>query len=750
MTLFNHYGPTECAVDVTSATAVAGASSEIPIGAPVWNVQTHVLDARLERVPVGVVGELYLGGVAVGRGYHGQPAMTAERYLPDPFGVPGARVYRTGDLVRRGTDGALTYLGRADQQVKVRGVRIELGEIEAAVASHPAVRQAVACAREDRPGDKRLVAYATVAPGATLDVAALREHVTARLPAAMIPSAFVVLDVIPLTSSGKADRRALPAPSEERALPAQSYVAPTSAPERVLAEVWATVLRVDRVGVNDGFFQLGGDSILALQAVGRAAAAGITATVSDLFRHQTIAKLLAALPAAGAAVAPSTPTPTPEGEPFPLSAGQEAMWGGLQLTGDDGQASGSGFQLATTETLDVDALRTAWDKLIQRHACLRSTFGTGAGGAPFQRVDPAARVPLEILPADLPEAAIRARFDALVRAPYDLERGPIVRALFAPTPGDQRLAIAGHHLAADGWSRLVMVDDLWALYAAAKGAPAPAPPGAPYAAFVAREAAMLRGAEGEGHLKFWQRELDKHKLVLDLPIDLARPKVLGTRGAGHVLDLGPTLTRGLLELARAEQLTLFTLLLAPYQALLGAWAKTADVIVGAPVAIRRPEHVRTVGLMLNVVPFRLRLSPTHTLRDLLRFAQKTVTGALDHREYPTSVLIQKLKLPRDLSRPRLVQALMHLQRARLADDTATGVTQRTLEAGSIFHELELSVVQDGDQLAVRLLYNVELFRPETIARLARAYHGLLARVVAQPTDRATETATSLLATEGLR
>ena len=510
--LHNLYGPTEAAVDVTFHPCRADdGRAAMPIGRPVANTQIHLLDARGEQVPVGVPGELYIGGVQVGRGYWRRPALTAERFVPDPFSaVPGARLYRTGDRARRLEDGELDYLGRLDFQVKVRGFRVELGEVESALAMHPSVRDCAAAVL-DGDGDARLVAWIVPAAGAavgvdaraaagsvpaagTLDFDALRDHLRARLPEPMVPSAFVSLDALPITPNGKLDRRALPAP--DAPAPSTGYVAPRTEIEAVIAGIWASVLGIDRpghggaegqrgedevhhrrVGVHDGFFALGGHSLTAARVVARLREVfGVEMAVRALFESPTVAELAAAVEAAmrgGDGPAPPI-IPISRDEELPLSFGQLRLWLFDQLhPGSDAYNLPGALRLEGE--LDVRALASALTEVVRRHEALRTTFRE-VGRHPVQEISPPAPVPLPIadlspLPSAMREREARRLARDEARRPFDLARGPLLRVrLLRMAAGEHVLLYTLHHIAGDAWSSEVMVREVSALYAAFRDA----------------------------------------------------------------------------------------------------------------------------------------------------------------------------------------------------------------------------------------------------------------------------------------
>ncbi|HEV7515307.1 MAG TPA: amino acid adenylation domain-containing protein, partial [Thermoanaerobaculia bacterium] len=568
--LWNLYGPTETTIWSTLDPVLDNEPGEgaVPIGRPIPGTRARVLDRHLERLPVGVAGELWLGGAGVARGYHGRPDLTAERFLPDPWSPePGARLYRTGDVVRYLPTGRLVYLGRADQQVKVRGFRIEPGEIEAVLAGHPAVRQAVVTAREDRPGDRRLVAY-VVAREEVPDLPAVLSALAAeRLPAYLVPAAFVVLPTLPLTPNGKLDRGALPAPEWQSAA---TYVPPATPFEEMLAAIWAELLGVERVGAGDDFFALGGHSFLATRVVSRLREAfGVEVPVRALFERPTVRQLAAMLEAAvkaeGTRAVGGAIRPVPRTAALPLSFSQERLWFLDQL--DPGQvAYNLPLPIRLTGTLVPAALAAALAEEVRRHEVLRTSFGILAG-RPVQRIAPAAQhyplpvVDLTGLPAGDRQPAARRLVAAESARPFDLEHGPLLRALLLRLGGDppeHLLLLTLHHSVADGWSLGVLTRELVALYAAgAAGRPSPLPELAvQYADFALWQRGWLRGERLAAELDYWRERLAGIPESLELPFDHPRPAVESFRGGMVPFALPAGLVVPLSALARRHGATL--------------------------------------------------------------------------------------------------------------------------------------------------------------------------------------------------
>ncbi|HEU0052591.1 MAG TPA: condensation domain-containing protein, partial [Longimicrobium sp.] len=594
--LLHVYGPTENTTFSTwhRVDAVAPGARTVPIGRPVAHSTARVLDAALRPVPAGVPGELYLGGDGVARGYLGRPALTAERFLPDPFASePGARMYRTGDRARWTADGALEYLARLDGQVKIRGFRIEPGEIEAVLLRHEGVRECTVLAREDAPGERRLVAY--VVGGAGADE--LRPHLRKRLPEYMVPSAFVGLDHLPLNANGKVDRRALPAPgytADER------HVAPRTPLEEVLAGVWAEVLRLNRVGVEENFFALGGHSLLATRVASRVRELlGVELPLRALFEDPTVAALADRVEALRRAGVPPLPpvVPAPRDGPLPLSFAQERLW--IVDRMEPGAAVYNvPAALRLSGALDAAALERSLGEIVRRHEALRTTFREAAGG-PVQVVAPFAGFTLPVeelsgLDDDAREAEVERRAAAEAARPFDLAAGPLFRAaLLRLGAGEHVLLLSMHHIVSDGWSLGVLVRELSALYAAfreGRESPLPDLP-VQYADHAAWEREQLRGEALERRLAYWRGRLEGAPALLELPTDHPRPAARTYRGAHLPVHFPASLRERLEALARGEGATLFMVLLAAFQALLAKYAGSEDVVVGSPIAGRTRAEV---------------------------------------------------------------------------------------------------------------------------------------------------------------
>jgi amino acid adenylation domain-containing protein len=733
--LHNLYGPTEAAIDVTSWAAARGARlAVVPIGRPIGNLRLHVLDRELRPAPAGAPGELVIGGAGLARGYRGNPGLTAGSFLPDPLAAePGSRLYRTGDLARHRGDGTLEFLGRLDHQVKVRGLRIELGEIEAVLEAEAGVRQAVVMAREDVAHDQRLVAYVVPADG-PLAAADLERALRRRLPDYMVPGAWVFLGELPLTPTGKVDRRALPRP-EGRRDPLSEDAAPRTPGEERLAAVFAEVLGLERVGIHDSFFRLGGHSLLATQVLSRLRDLfGIELSLQRLFETPTVAGL--ALLRAGEASALEIPRRR-AGEPlvFPLSFAQERLWF-LQMFEPGLVAYNEPSLTRIRGPLREEALARAFREVLGRHEMLRTTFRL-ENGVPVQVVSPRAelalpRIDLSGLAVEEAERAARRSAVEAAREPFDLAAGPLLRvALYRLAAGEHLLLVVFHHIVADGWSYYVIVRELALAYGAFATGGSPALPALPiqYGEFARWQRGWLAGEVLDGQLAYWREQLAGAPEVLALATDRTRPARSLHRGGQVTLELSPSLYEGLLRRAREEDTTLFVLLLAAYQLLLRCHAGSEDVVVGMPVAGRNHTEIeRLAGFFVNTLVLRVDLPGDPPLADLLAAARKVTFEALAHQDLPFDRLVQALQVGREPSHNPLVQVTLAFQNALPDAVEIPGLALRRerLDIGISKFDLNLNLQELDGSLAGWLEYDAELFDPATAERIAGHLRSLLA------------------------
>ncbi|MGD2115490.1 MAG: amino acid adenylation domain-containing protein, partial [Acidobacteriota bacterium] len=785
---FNVYGPSECTVDTTVSPigGIGGADARPTLGRPLAGARTYVTDASLEPQPVGVPGELLIGGAGLARGYLGRPALTAERFVPDPFsGAPGGRLYRSGDLARWLPAGELEFLGRLDHQVKVRGFRIELGEIEAALGTLPGVREAVVLsqkgahkeAREGEigggGGETRLVAYVVGEGEGPVDPRGVREGLRELLPEYMVPAVTVALEAMPKTPSGKIDRRALPAPEREAA--AGTFVAPRTPVEEVLASIWEEVLGLGgegvRVGVDDDFFALGGHSLLATRVTSRLRPAfGVELPVRALFEAPTVAHLAARVEAAvragaGLVAPPLRPMDRPpdrsDAGPLPLSFAQQRLWFIDQL--DPGSPV---YNIPVAVRLDgplrVAVLARSLGEVVRRHEALRTVF-TAEQGEPRQVVLPALPAmafPLPVvdltgLPEATREPVARDLASAEAAHPFDLVHGPLLRAsvvrLGSPGeagPADHAVLLTMHHVVSDGWSMGILMRELGALYRAfssdgGAGAPSPLPElPVQYADFAVWQRSWLHGAVLEREIAYWREQLAGLPPVLELPTDRPRPAVRSPRGGSRPVRLPEGTAGAVAALARREGATPFMVLLAGFQALLGRISGQEDLAVGTPIAGRNHLEIEgLIGFFVNTLVLRGDLSGEPSFRELLARVREASLAAHLHQDVPFEKLVEELHPQRSLTHTPLFQVMFILQNA--TDRSALGDGLRVRRLGGdgggngsppAKFELTLALAEADGALAGALEFATDLFDATTAGRLAGHFERLLDAAVRAPED----------------
>ncbi|MFD9739248.1 amino acid adenylation domain-containing protein [Umezawaea sp. NPDC059074] len=723
----NFYGPTESTVDALSGRIAP--DSPITIGGPLRNVSAYVLDQLLRPVPVGVPGELFLAGIQLARGYLGRAGLTADRFLANPFGVPGERMYRTGDRARWLPNGSVEYLGRTDEQVKIRGFRIEPGEVETVLTRHPDVREAVVVARQD-DDHKRLVAYIVSAESHPTD---LRSWSAARLPDYMVPSAFVVLDAIPMTSNGKVDRRALPEPDVRAE--ASVYRAPRTPLEDRVCRIWADVLGASRVGLDDNFFDLGGDSILSIRVVSRLREE-LDASLSPrvLFSSPTVARLIEAVAAHTGVHDDVIPRTTRDGV-LPLSFAQQRLWFLDQFEPESTDYLSPSI-LRLRGHLDVDALTTALSTLVARHESLRTTFQT-VDGHGAQIVNPPHPVEVPVLPVLGGEDEL---VDVLAREstrPFDLGRGPLLRpSLLRLADDDHVLLLAMHHIITDGWSNGVLTGELSTLYRALTSDADGTLPDLPvrYADYATWQRERLTGPRLDDQLAHWRDRL-AGVAPLELPTDRPRPAVRTNRGAVHVFSLPVDTADALKTVARQQDSTLFMALVAACQVLFARWSRQDDITVGTVASGReRAELDGLVGFFVNTLVLRSTVDQARTFRDFLGDVRTTALDAFAHQDVPFERVVEELRPDRDTSRTPLFQAMVILQNAPEQAPQLPGLQVEDLPLPVVAANFDLTVEfqEAHDALHGAINYNTDLFDAATIERMTGHLAVLLDDIVTDP------------------
>ncbi len=757
-TLHNHYGPSESHVVTTFSLTNSPNSWPLlpPIGRPIDNTQIYILDQNLQPVPVGVSGELHIGGVSLARGYLNRPELTQEKFIPNPFagsrgqgaGSRGReRLYKTGDLARYLPDGNIEYLGRVDNQVKIRGFRIELGEIEAALSQHPHVQASCIIPREDTPGDKRLVAYIVPQPEQTATVSVLRQFLKSKLPEYMVPSAIVILESIPLTPNGKVDRRALPAPEPSSEL-LDKYVAPRTPIEEILALIWQQVLKVELVGRYDNFFELGGHSLLATQLISRIRNnLKVELPLRSLFAAPTIAQLapsIQQLQQQNLELSAPPILPRKEHGEIPLSFAQQRLWflDKLQLNSFFYNIP---VALRLVGSLNVPALEESLGEIVHRHEALCTNFVT-VDGKPSQIIQRQTNWTVSVVDLQhLSTTEIEITAQKLVQQqavrPFDLANEALFRAtLVVLSETEHWLLVCMHHIVSDGWSIGVFVQELQALYNAysqgQRSSLLPLP--IQYADFAIWQRQWLQGEVLNSQLSYWQERLANAPTFLPLPTDQPRPAVQTFNGANLEFALSVELTQQLTKLSQKQGCTFFMTLLAAYNTLLYRYTGQTDILVGTPIANRdRTEVEGLIGFFVNTLVMRTEVLGDRTFNELLTHVRETALSAYAHQDLPFEMLVEALQPERDMSHTPLFQVMFVLQNAPISEIQLTGLTvsELPIESSTAKFDLTLSMENSPTGLVGVWEYNTDLFSRSTIERMTGHFVTLLEAIVANPQER---------------
>ncbi len=765
-TLINGYGPTEgttfsCHYRMTRHTEL---QDSVPIGRPLSNTQVYILDSHLRPVPVGVYGTLYIGGDGLARDYLHRPELTAERFVPNPFGaVAGARLYNTGDRTRYLPDGNIEFHGRLDRQVKVRGFRIELDEVEAAISEHEAVQEAVVVAREDEPDDKRLVAYLVGDIDVDQLAGELRAYLRRKLPEYMIPAAFVRLEALPLNPNGKVERRALPAPDWSAATAGTEFVRPRTAAAELLLGIWANVLGLDAadLSMSADFFELGGHSLIATVLVSRVREVfKVELPLRDIFQWPTVAGMAAKIETllrSGESVPAPPLEPFPRDEELPLSFAQQRLWFLSQME-PDSPFYNVPVGVRITGALRVAVLERVFNEIVKRHEALRTTFDS-RDGQPFQVIAPQPEVRLEVIEPPCrvgheQEIEVQRLADVEARAPFDLSIGPLLRVkLLRLGDEDHVLLVTMHHIVSDGWSISVLINELAALYEAfAAGSPSPLRElPVQYADFAHWQRQWLSGDVLEAQLSYWRRQLEGMPAALELPTDRPRPPVQTYDGEMIGFTLPAELVERLRILCRQSGTTLYMVLLAAFDALLYRYTGQDDLLVGSPIANRgRAEVEGLIGFFVNTLVLRAQLSGEMTFAELLKQVRNVALEAYANQDVPFEKLVEELQPERDLSRHPLFQVAFTLHDAFVSRLELSGLSMALLLNPNRTAKFDLTlVIEESEQgLAGTMNYNLELFDRDTAKRMLRHFEALLDAVTSDPQQPVA--ALPLLAEEELR
>ncbi len=767
--LWNLYGPTETTIWSTVHRVESG-EGPVSIGHPIANTDIVILDDDGKPVADDTPGELCIGGDGLADGYFKRPELTAERFIAHPTN-PGARLYRTGDLAKQLPDGTLHHMGRLDFQVKVRGFRIELGEIEAGLDRMEAVRQSVVLAREDVPGEKRLVAYVIPASDEPPSVRALRAALAETLPDYMVPGLFQFMDAFPLTPNGKVDRKALPKPDLQRPELFEEFVAPSTERETMLADIWSDVLRVDQVGVNDDFFELGGDSLKVAQMATRLRDRfGVDVPLRSIFEHATVTGLLPvieSLEAAGGGVKELPLAEVKRGDEIPLSFAQERVWFIHQLNPQN-LAYNFHSSISLKGPLDVDALERTLGEILRRHESYRTSFPT-VDGRPVEIVHAYEGYTLRIIDfSDKSPEEQRAAYDAWCaeefQLRFDLAKIPLVLwTLFRMSEEDHILIHMEHHLVHDGWSFNIFLRELVDLYAAfSKGEPSPLPElPVQFAEFATWQHQWMQGEVSDRQLAYWKKKFQTIPPVLELPTKGPRPAEQTFRGTSLRPEIPLDLCAGLRALSRDEGATLFMTMLAGHFALLHRYTGEVDIPVGTFFANRRArESEHLIGMILNNVVIRTALDADPTVSELIQQVRGLVLEGADHQDVPFDRVVEAVQPQRDLGVNPLFQLMFSFHDEPMPEHGMPGLDVKVtpvLSNGSskfdlgvigIPHSSQVLGLEPGsenDGLTMIWEHNTDLFETSTIARMIEHYKALLRGFVADPSKRISELALDTVA-----
>jgi amino acid adenylation domain-containing protein/FkbH-like protein len=737
--VYDLYGPTETTTYSTFALRRPG---EPPtIGRPLSNEQVYILDKKMQPAPVGIPGDLYIGGAGLARGYLNRPEWTAERFLPHPFQA-GARLYKTGDIARWRNDGNLVFLGRSDHQVKIRGFRIELSEIESALKSHPGVADAIVVAHEERPGEKRLAAYVATRQDTTVTPDELRRVTRDKLPEFMTPSFFVFLQKLPMTPNGKVDRRALPAPQEEQREAESGFASPRTELETQVAAVWSEVLGLNKIGVTDNFFELGGHSLLAIQVISRLRASHhVELPLSCLYETPTVEALAAGLGAgrwkAGASAVPPL-VPIRRDGMLPASFMQEQLWFINQL-----QPASDAYNVPAAirirGRLDVKSLQQSFDLILRRHEALRATLHFSDGQL-RQAVAPSLEVRIGVTDlASGSEAQMLELLQAEARRPFDLERGPLIRAkVVRMGEKDHALVVVMHHAATDGWSLDILFRELEANYRAlAMRGSAPAFSALPiqHADYAQWQRCWMQGDILEKHLTYWREKLARAPLELDLPADPIEPQHPSAKAARRTIELPQRLRNEIMKLGRGEGGTTFMVLMAALAIILHKWTGQSDMVLGTVVAGRNRREIEgLIGCFMNFLPLRVKLSGMQTGLDVLRAVKEGVIEGQTHLDCPFEKIVESVTVDRRQGRNPLYNVALLFQNSPSVPQLGAGLETSPIDVQveSALLDLRFEANETAAGIALLCEYKAGLFNPTTIEQVLASFQVVLEWLAQSP------------------
>ncbi|MBE9167115.1 amino acid adenylation domain-containing protein [Pleurocapsales cyanobacterium LEGE 06147] len=762
--LINSFGVTEATIDscyFERETSKLLPEQLVPIGKPFANTQLYILDSNLQPVPIGVAGELYIGGAGLARGYFNHPELTKEKFISNPFlearsqelevntvpcslfPIPCSLLYKTGDKARYLADGNIEFLGRLDYQVKIRGFRIELGEIEAAISRYPQIKEVIVIAREDIPGDKQLVAYFVSLQ--KLEVKQLRDFLKQKLPDYMIPSFWVELAALPLTPNGKIDRKSLPLPDPSAITLKENYIAPRTPTEEKIADIWREVLNLKQVGIHDNFFELGGHSLLATQVVSKIRQSwSVELPLRKLFELPTIAELAVELEQSSERAEIPPIKPVSRDRDIPLSFAQQRLWFLAQLEPDN-PAYNIPEALRLQGRLDIKVLIKTLEAIIQRHEILRTTFAQDSS-EPVQVIHPEVNWQLPIvdlvsLPKVIQETEISKLTEREALQPFNLERDSLLRVTLIKLNDLEHIVLfTMHHIISDAWSIGILVREVVTIYQALiNGKPSPLPElPIQYADYAVWQRDYLQGERLDKQLSYWKQKLGGKLPILKLPYRQQQPVVKTNRSLNYNFELSKELVRSLQELCRQTQTTLFMVILAALKTLLYHYIQQEDIVVGADIANRnRAETEGLIGFFVNLLVLRTDLSGYPSFRELLKRVKEVTLSAYGHQDLPFERLVQELQPERQLNQTPLFQVLLVMDNVPTQELELPGLTIAPIEEveSKAKFELVLFISETETGIIGSWKYNRDLFDGNTIAKLASHYVTLLQNVVAQSDTR---------------
>ncbi len=749
--LWNMYGPTETTI-WSAANQVQTGENIVPIGKPIANTQLYILDRYNQLVPVGVTGELCIGGRGLAKGYFRRSDLTAEKFIPNPFSnFEGNRLYKTGDLARYLPSGNIEYIGRIDNQVKLRGFRIELGEIEAAIGQYPAVREAVVIIGENSANSQLIIAYVIVQKEQKLLTDELRSFVETKLPNYMVPAAFVTLEALPLTPNGKVNRKALVLPDLTQI--SSSDIVPASTPvETLLAGIWAEILGIKKIGINHNFFELGGHSLIATRVISQIRQVfQVELPLRYLFETPTIAGLAKEIEKAikvDSAVAATNIEPISRCQQLPISFAQQRLWFLTQLEPDSPFYNISAAVRLQGE-LNIEALQQSFNKIVRRHETLRTNFLTKEG-QPLVIISEAKPLTLSILDISSinvnQQAEIEQQIAREAQQPFDISSDCLLRIKLLHL-GEQEhiILVTMHHIVSDGWSIGILVKEfssLYPIFCDNDVTPTALPPlPIQYVDFAAWQRKWLQGEILENQISYWLKQLENAPKVLELPTDYPRSKIQTFRGATYSFELSTELSAKLNKLSQQEGVTLFMTLLAGFQTLLYRYTAQEDIVVGSPIANRnRAEIEGLIGFFVNTLVLRTNLVGNPSFAELLKRVREVALGAYAHQNLPFELLVEKLQPQRDLSHTPLFQVMFVLENAPISALELPGLSLNFLEShsDSAKFDLTLYMAETESGIVGSLEYNTDLFEENTIKRMTAHLQTLFAGIVANPQQRLSE------------